>query len=144
MLSHLVELLLFLVFLPDWDNGRTLCGKYNLCPQFLQASCKYKRQHPEYLLLSLEHLLHLGHGLPGRPGQYCRPDSPSKFLFKFPIGTEGFLNWIAELIWLYACGIWTITKSAACGILVPPPGIESVSSAIITNHYSMCYLDSNL
>ena len=111
MLSHLLELLLFLVFLPDWDNGRTLCGKHDLCPQFLQISGKYKCRHPESLLLSLEHLLHHGHGLPGRPGQYCRPDSPSEFLLKFPTGTEGFLNWIAELLWLYACKIWTITVS---------------------------------
>lgn len=31
----------FLTFLPDWNNGRPLCGQHNLRPQFFQASGKY-------------------------------------------------------------------------------------------------------
>lgn len=71
---HLLELFFFfLTFLLGWNNGKPLCGKHNFCTQFLQISGKYK-QHPESLLLSMEHLIHHGHGLPGCQGQHCRPD----------------------------------------------------------------------
>lgn len=116
-----------LTVLLDWNNGRTLQGKHNLCPQFLQPSGKYKCCHPESLLLSMEHLLHHGHDLPGCQGQHCRPDGQSKFLLKFQIRTEWFLNWIVELLWLHVWDILTLTRSA-----------------IITSHYNTSSLDSNL
>lgn len=78
-LSHLLELFFFffLTFLPDWNNGRPLCGQHNLRPQFFQASGKHQR-HPQSLLLSMEHLIRHGHGLPGGQGQHRRPDGQGK------------------------------------------------------------------
>lgn len=76
--------LFFLTFLLDWNNGRPLYGKHNLCPQFFQACGKYKH-HAESLLLSMGHLIHHGHGLPGCQRQHCRPDGQSKFLLKLKL-----------------------------------------------------------
>lgn len=103
-LSHFSELF-FLCFFLDWNNGRTLCGQHNLCPQFLQASGKHKH-HAESLLFSVEHLIHYGHGLPGGQGQHCSPDGRGKLLGMLQIQTEWFpkcriaLIFVLETPWL--------------------------------------------
>lgn len=116
----------FLTSILDWNNGRPLCGKHNFCHQFLQASGKYKH-HSESLLLSMGHLIYHGHGLPGCQRQHCRPDGKGKFLLKFQIRTEWFLNQIVELLRVWAWDMLTISRSA-----------------ITTCYYNISSLDSNL
>lgn len=56
-------------FVLDRNNGRAFHGKHRVCPQYFQA---YRTNElcPEYLFLSVEHLVHLGYGFPRCQGQH--------------------------------------------------------------------------
>lgn len=73
----------FFTFILDWNNGRAFHGKHHVCPQYPQAY-RTNKLCPEYLFLSVEHLVHLGYGFPRCQGQHWTPDGQSKLLKTSP------------------------------------------------------------